>query len=280
MNFSHYLTLAQQTTPFTIDSNWAQGRSVFGGLSAALILTHIEAQTGLTDKDLRTINVHFCGAIKAGQPCELSYTEMSDGKSIRQVQGQLMQGGKVKTLIMACFGAQRNSSIQVPGIQLPDVKAANESLKFPHIKGVTPNFIKHMDMRFTSQHFPFSGSDNATMSGYMRFDDAPACFSDAAILALIDAWPPAVLAMLKTPAPASTVTWNIEFIQPRAELESSDYLYYQCDVVLADLGYAHTEGKIYHPNGKLLALSRQLVAVYDKVASPLAPENKSPSRSV
>jgi len=280
MNFSHYQGLAQSTAPFTIDEKWAQGRSVFGGLSAALILTHMEAQTGLTDKDLRTLNVHFCGAIVADQECQFSCTVLSHGKSISQVQGQLMQDGKVKTLVVACFGAQRNSSLNVPGIQLPDVKAAHESLKFPHIEGMTPNFIEHMDIRFTSNNFPFTGSDNTTMSGYMRFDDAPQCFSDAAILALIDAWPPAVLAMLKQPAPASTVTWNIEFIQPRAELETSDFLYYECDVVLADLGYAHTEGKIYHPNGKLLALSRQLVAVYDKAASPLEPENKSPSRSV
>ncbi len=272
MNFSHYQKLAQTQTPFEIDNKWAQGRSVFGGLSAALILTHIEAQTGLTDKDLRTLNVHFCGAIDAEQECELSCSVLSDGKSIRQVQGQLKQAGKVKTLVMACFGAQRDSSLKVPGIELPNVKASEKSLKLAHIPGMTPSFIQHMDIRFTSNNFPFSGSDNSTVSGYMRFNDAPECFSDAAILALIDAWPPAVLSMLKTPAPASTVTWNIEFIQPRAELQKSDFLYYECDVILADLGYAHTEGKIYHPDGQLLALSRQLVAVYDKV-SP-APKNK------
>jgi len=273
MNFSHYQGLAQSTAPFTIDEKWAQGRSVFGGLSAALVLTHIEAQTGLTDKDLRTLNVHFCGAIVANEECQFSCTVLSDGKSISQVQGQLIQDGKVKTLVMACFGAQRNSSIKVPGIQLPDIKTVNESLKFPHIKGVTPNFIEHMDMRFTSKQFPFSGSDNATLSGYMRFDDAPQVFSDAAVLALIDAWPPAVLTMLNKPAPASTVTWNIEFIQPRGELKTTDYLYYECNVLLADLGYAHTEGTIYHPNGELLALSRQLVAVYDKVSAAKSPEN-------
>lgn len=35
----------------------------------------------------------------------------------------------------------------------------------------------------------------------MRFKETPQTFSDAAILALIDAWPPAILAMLKKPAP-------------------------------------------------------------------------------
>ncbi len=268
INFSQYQALSQQGTPFTIDKNWAQGRSVFGGLSAAMILSHIEAKTGLTDKDLRTINAHFCGPIEAGKPCQINCTLLCDGKSISQVQGQLIQDGKVKTLIMACFGAQRHSSIKVASKYLNQIPPPENALRMPFMKGLTPDFIQKMDIRFTSKNLPFSGSKNGTLSGWMRFVDAPEYFSDAAVLALIDAWPPAVLGMLKQAAPASTVTWNIEFIQPRRELKSTDYLYYECDVVLADLGYAHTEGKIYHPDGQLLALSRQLVAVYDKVVSP------------
>ncbi len=268
MNFTQYQAWAQQDAPFSIDKNWAQGRSVFGGLSAALILSHIEAKTGLTDKDLRTINAHFCGPIEADKPCLINCTLLSDGKSISQVQGQLIQDGKVKTLIMACFGAQRHSSIKVAGKSLNQVLPPEDALRMPFMTGLTPDFIQHMDIRFTSKNLPFTGSENGTLSGWMRFIDAPEYFSDAAVLALIDAWPPAVLGMLKQTAPASTVTWNIEFIQPRSDLKNTDFLYYECDVVLADRGYAHTEGKIYHPNGQLLALSRQLVAVYDKVVTP------------
>jgi acyl-CoA thioesterase len=266
VNFSHYHALAQQNNAFTIDKNWTQGRSIFGGLSAALVLTHIEAKTDLTNKYLRTINVHFCGPIDADKPCQIQCTLLSEGKSISQVQGQLIQDGNVKTLIVACFGAQRRSSINVPINTLNPQIPPESALKTPFIKDVTPNFIQHMDVRLTSKNPPFSGSENATLNGWMRFADAPEPFSDAAMLALIDTWPPAVLGMLKDFAPASTVTWNIEFIQPRPDVKSNDFLYYECDVVQAGSGYAHTEGKIYHPDGQLLALSRQLVAVYDKVA--------------
>ena len=71
--------------------------------------------------------------------------------------------------------------------------------------------------------------------------------------------------MLSAPAPTSTITWNVEFMQPRAELDVEDMLYYECSAIEAGQGYAHTEGKIYHPNGQLLALNRQMVGVYDKV---------------
>ena len=56
MDFEYYQTTVKQSSTFPIDRAWGQGRSAFGGLTAALVLTHIEQQTGLTDRDLRTIN--------------------------------------------------------------------------------------------------------------------------------------------------------------------------------------------------------------------------------
>lgn len=265
MNFEHYIRLARLQTPFAIDRSWGQGRSVFGGLSAALVLSHIEAQTGLTDKDLRSINIHFCAPLISEENCELSYQVLSQGKSIHQIQGQLIQDGQVKTQLMACFGAQRISAAKIKHSRDAELPAISKAFKFPYIKGVTPELVQKVDMRLTSKDMPFTGSENSQVHGWMRFEETPEVFNDAAILALIDAWPPAVLTTLKKPAPASTITWNIEFIQPRAPLEKDDHLYYDCEVVQAELGYAHTEGRVYHPNGELLALSRQLVGVYDKV---------------
>ena len=54
MDYKYYQDQVQQCLPMSIDSGWGQGRSAFGGLTAALVLTHIEQQTGLTDRDLRT----------------------------------------------------------------------------------------------------------------------------------------------------------------------------------------------------------------------------------
>ncbi len=174
-----------------------------------------------------------------------------------------MHDKEVKTSVLACFSAPRNSNVEVKHLPVSPSILPVQAYKFPFLKGVVPDCIQHMDMRFTSKAMPFSGSDNSEVSGWMRIDQSPAELSDASIIAMIDAWPPAVLPMMKKPAPASTVTWNIEFIQPRAQLNTDDFLYYQCNAVQAESGYAHTEGKVFHPNGQLLALSRQLVAIYD-----------------
>lgn len=264
MDFEYYQNKVQQVSTFAIDSRWGQGRSAFGGLTAALVLTHIEQQTGLTDRDLRTINIHFCGAVIPDQPCEFTHRVLSEGKSVFQVEGQLLQEGQVKTQIVACFSAQRQSSIQVTHKPVFAKKSVSQSLKFSFIKGVVPDFLQYFDLRITEGSLPVSGSKQSKLAGWMRFADPVKPLNDSAMLALIDAWPPAVLPMLDKPAPASSITWNVEFIQPRDPLQADDYLLYDCDVVQADFGYAHTEAKIFHPNGQLLALSRQLVGVYDK----------------
>ena len=264
MNYSYYEELAKTTSELTVDDSWGQGRSVFGGLTTAMVLTYIESQANLQDCDLRTINIHFCGPAIEGEPCQLQYKILSEGRSVIQVEGQLLQNGAVKTQVIACFGRQRISSIRLSPAPMLFEKMPQEARKMPFIKGVAPGFVEYLDTRFTSTALPYSGSKDAVISGWMRFDQRPKVFSDSAILALIDAWPPAVMPMLNQPAPTSSITWNVEFIQPRDELAADDYLYYHCDVVQADLGYAHTEAKIYHPNGQLLALSRQLVGVYGK----------------
>jgi len=267
MNYSYYEELAKTTNQLTVDGSWGQGRSVFGGLTTAMVLTYIESQTGLKDCDLRTINIHFCSAAIEGELCELKYKILSEGRSVIQIEGQLLQNGAVKTQVIACFGRQRISGVRLSQAPMLFEKTPQEATKMPFVKGVAPGFIEYLDTRFTSTARLHSGSSESVISGWIRFEERPEVFSDSAILALIDAWPPAVMPMLSQPAPTSSITWNVEFIQPRTELAADDYLYYHCDVVQADRGYAHTEAKIYHPNGELLALSRQLVGVYDKPKS-------------
>jgi acyl-CoA thioesterase len=80
---------------------------------------------------------------------------------------------------------------------------------------------------------------------------------------LIDVWPPTVLQQLKWPAPASTMSWNVEFIHPHPVIAPTDWLGYECVTRQAAQGYAHTEANIYTPDGTLIALSRQTVTVFD-----------------
>lgn len=269
-NFQHYLDLVDTHESFSVDSSWGQGRSIFGGLSAALILRKIEHINVIKDKNLKSLSVNFCNVFESEVPCEIRYEVISSGKSVVQIQGQLLQHNKVKTQILACYAAARNSSIAINAKAAQPKAGMDNTFKIPYIPNVTPNFLQHINSGALNKCIPFSGSEVKEVIGWTCFEEPPKEFNMAAVVALIDAWPPAVLPMLKKPAPASTITWNLEFTNPTISLKPDDHIYYECDVIDASGGYAHTEAKVYDPNGQLLVLSRQLVGIYDKPSSDLS----------
>src|SRR5690554_7394423 len=63
MKFDEYLQQASDSNHLTIDSGWAQGTTTFGGLSAALLLQHLQSKFEL-DNVLRSLSVNFCGALQ------------------------------------------------------------------------------------------------------------------------------------------------------------------------------------------------------------------------
>jgi acyl-CoA thioesterase len=179
----------------------------------------------------------------------------------------VIQNDKVVTQLTACFGIERISDIELSHSPLL-LENMGEGRQFNYIPKITPEFVQHVDFRYSKGGFPFSNSQHNQLTGWVRFKAPPSRFTESHLVALIDAWPPTVLQRLKTPAPCASVTWSLEIIQPLTQLNEpinpTSWIYYDSEIKQAHHGYAHTEASIYHPNGQLLALSRQLVAVYDK----------------
>ena len=83
------------------------------------------------------------------------------------------------------------------------------------------------------------------------------------LLGLVDAWPPAVLPHLKQPAPASSLTWTIEFPEPLSSAKTSqDWWQYVAYIDYAADGYGHSHAHIWDDDGQLVAISRQTMTVF------------------
>jgi acyl-CoA thioesterase len=265
MLFEQLLASAQNSEALSVDSSWGQGRTLFGGISAAFALN--QARQSIDPlRPLRSLSVNFSGQALANTPFSLQQQVLSNGKSISQVNGQLVQNERIVTQVCACFGDERESNLTVnsPAIELP-VLGKNQRLSY--MKGLTPEFVQHFEFEYTKGQFPFSNSPINELAGWVHFKEAGNTFTEAHLIALIDAWPPTVLQKLKGFAPCATVSWNIEIVQPLSHLSkpllTDDWLYYEAEIKQAHHGYAHTEAKIYNAEGILLALSRQLIAIYD-----------------
>jgi len=253
---------AKHGASMTIPSTWGQGRTVFGGLSAA-ILNRAMANEIKDNCMMRVQNNQFIGPLLTDEPFQIDITHLRDGKNVTQLQARLIQNGNIAVQSMAAFGANRDSK----AIFSPEpITLASVPVKpnwIPQIPKVTPKFHRYIDLRIDEGGYPFTGKKESEYSGWMRFSKSDAVLTDAHLIALIDVWPPTILQTLKWPAPASTLSWNVEFIHPHPEIAGTQWLAYRCITRQAAEGYVHTEASIYTDSGQLIALSRQTVTVFD-----------------
>ena len=264
--FNHYYDQVHNREELILDPTWGQGKTTFGGMSAALALAAIERDCQ-PQGPLRSLSVHFCGALNTGTDFSASARTLRAGRSIGHYMGEIHQDEQCTTTVTACYGVQRESDITVAAATVsPGEPGAGQRL--PYIAGVTPEFVRHIDFTYVSGGLPFSGSKHNHIHGWMRFSDCDTALGDAHLVALIDSWPPTTLQKLRSVAPCASVTWSLEFATPTAALETpicgNEWLWYEALIEEAHGGYAHTTARISRADGTLLALSRQLVVVYDK----------------
>ncbi|MEB0043510.1 MULTISPECIES: thioesterase family protein [unclassified Pseudomonas] len=246
-----------------IPAEWAQGRACFGGLMAALQFEAMRAKVP-ADRPVRSLALTFVGPAAPGVPISFEVEVLREGKAVSQVLGRAMQGGQVMTLIQGSFGAPRVSAISVQADPAPTLKSVDECLELPFIPGITPEYLRFMSMRWGLGGLPFSNTPSREIGGYVRLrgDVKNEPLTETHLLALVDTWPPALLPHLSKPAPGSSLTWTIEFVQPLPKLNTHDWCMYRAVIEHARDGYGHTAAALWTPSGELVAISRQTVTVF------------------
>ncbi|GAB6387387.1 acyl-CoA thioesterase [Stutzerimonas marianensis] len=246
-----------------VPASWGQGRAGFGGLAAALVFEAMQARVP-HDRPVRSLAITFVGPLQVDKPVSLEAEVLREGRAVSQVLGRAVQDGQVVTLVQGSFGAPRESAVRVeaePAPELPPVEACQE---LPYVPGVAPEFTRHLAMRWGIGGLPFSGNRSREMGGWVRQRGEvirePVTVSH--LLALVDAWPPAVLPHLNGFAPGSSLTWTIEFVQPLPTLDTHEWCRYRAIIEHAQDGYGHCAAGLWTAAGELVALSRQTVTVF------------------
>lgn len=264
MNFSQALhALHTDPVEVVIPASWANGRASFGGLVAALVYEVMRLQVP-EGRPVRSLAITFVGPVAPDAPASYQAEVLREGRAVSQVLGKAMQNGQVCALIQGSFGASRDSKINVQGEQAPAIKPVEDCPELPYIAGLTPELVQHLAMRWAVGGMPFSNNPSREMSGWVRLRGAAADVpvTAAHLLALVDAWPPAVLSHLSGFAAGSSLTWTIEFVQPTPALHGLDWCQYRALIEHAQDGYGHIAASLWAPGGELVAISRQTVTVF------------------
>lgn len=271
MEFNEVLGLARENIaaqqPLQVPEGWGQGRATFGGMAAALLYEAVAEELSRTIEPgipLRSLTLSFVAPAEVGE-LNTRVTTLRAGRSAVQIEARATQGNQVVTAALASFGRPRESAIAVNPAAAPEFPAPQDCEALPYIEGLVPEFTRHFDYRIATGALPFSGSSEPRFGGWIRFNTTTGTVSISHLLALIDAWPPTVLPMLKQPAPASSMAWTVEILQSAQEpgdANGEDWWQYLAEVDQAGDGYAVTQARLWDARGNLVALSRQTVSVF------------------
>lgn len=262
MEFSEILAAlrAGDGASVTVGAEWAQGRALFGGLAAALVLDPMQARVP-PDRLPRSLAVNFVAPVAPG-PVAIASRVLRAGGSVTHCQAEALQDGEVRTAAMASFGLPRDSAAVMDAEPPPPVPAPEEIASLPYREGVSPRFTAFFDYRYCIGALPFAGAASREMGGWIRFRSDRAPVTVPELLALVDAWPPATLPLLSEPAPSSSLSWFLELVHPLPRVAPGDWLLYSATLDHARDGYGQTRARLWTRAGELLAVSRQTVTVF------------------
>jgi len=241
-----------------VPAHWGQGRAVFGGMAAALAMSHLQGAIA-ADIPLRSVSVSFVAPLNSGEAL-VRRRILRQGKSVVQAQVEIVQADQVVLVALASFGAARQSQLRVAAVPAP--AWSTPGLRLPD-SDMAPEFTRHFDYQIQQGSAPFSGGNSRTLGGAIRFrGENEAQVGVPELLALVDAWPPVSLGLMSGPAPASSLTWTLELLPQTRTFSASDWWSYLATIEHGADGYHHIEAKCWAPDGALIAISRQTVTVF------------------
>lgn len=237
-----------------------QGRSAFGGLTAALAIRALRHEVD-GDRTLRSVDAAFIGPLGPGA-VDISTELLRSGRSATHASAELHSGGALAARVHTVFGTARKTSITRPFPQPEPTQVFEDTTPWPYIPGVMPAFCQHLEYRPTEGDAPFSGSKRATLGGWAVLEPGTSGpITPELIVALTDAWPGPMLPLGTRPFPASTMRMSVQLVGtvPR---QFDGRWWFRSECTAAADGYATVVGSLYagqHP----VAWMEQLVAYFD-----------------
>lgn len=234
-----------------------QGRSLFGGLTAAVMAALARRIEPDPLRGLRTSSVQLIAPIVAGE-VRGEVSVLRKGSNISFLEVRLYQEDTLVARSTLVFAKALESTIDVAAPPAPQTPEPESLPALPYVEGLFPEFTQHVDMRWTDGRLPFSGAAEAAFTGMFRYR-VPLGGCEG-VLTLLDTWPAPSLSLANKPCPASTVSWTAHLLEHPISFDGWFTMRYE---TLVGANGLHTvQGHLYDRLGTLVGWSEQLVAVF------------------
>jgi acyl-CoA thioesterase len=159
----------EQQESIDIPSGWGQGRTVFGGLVAGLMMQKAISVVNDPAKQLLSCYVTFVGPVQEGE-AKLTAEVLRQGKSVTTLEVRLWQQDAVQSIVVASFGTARESNIVVHHQPVvPDYPMPEQLDKMVYIDGLMPQCFQQFELCWAEGSYPMTGSKQPDMGGWSRF---------------------------------------------------------------------------------------------------------------
>jgi acyl-CoA thioesterase len=235
---------------------WRQGRTAFGGISAALCVE--AAGRALPDlPPLRSAQFAFVGP--ASGDVRAAASELRRGRSTVFASVDLSGEDGLALRATLCFGAARQSAVSWRNLGAP---AAPDPDRCPPAfpADLAPVFLQNFDALDAGAAAPDAPRRPERLL-WLRHRDPNAPASTAALLALADAPPPAAIILFPRRGPISTMTWMTDMLTEAPATTDGWWLVRAIAETIED-GYSAQTTTIWSRDGTPTMIGRQSVAVF------------------
>lgn len=239
----------------TIPETWHQGRTAYGGFSAALALAAAR-QVGGEMPPLRSAQVSFVGPL-AGDVA-VSARKLRTGRNATWMAAEIAGDGGVGMLASFVFMGAIDSVLHIDHRPPPAGLIAPEVAE-PVDTGRSPAFLQnHYEVRFA---LPKGDARQPELCWWIRLRDRAGLDPMIELLACADALPPGVLPLLDFRSPVSSMTWQSNLLTAVPKTRDGWWLL-RSRTDYAENGCSSQDMAIWNADGAPVLAGMQSVAVF------------------
>ncbi len=237
-----------------VPDGWQQGRGAFGGLVLALLLRAIERSEPDAGRCTRALTGDLCGPVLPG-PIEIVVATLRRGNNLSNLDARLIQNGEVQARASAVLSVPR-TSVSTPARARPATPDWDALIDIGMAPPMAPVFTAHFEYRPATAMF----ADEHGTRGWLRPRTPLERLDGPALIALLDAWWPAIFAVEGRPRPVATVSFTAELLRPLESLRADVPLLHVGRVAAVSEGF-FVEFRELWQGEHLVAMNQQTFAI-------------------
>jgi acyl-CoA thioesterase len=239
-----------------VPESWHQGRTAYGGFSAALALTAAQRVGGALPP-LRSAQIAFVGPLYG--EIEARARLLRRGKNATWLAVELLRGSEVGLSATFVFMGPVESSLHLPDSGSPAELIPLEAAPELRPGGFAPVFLRsHFDVRHA---LPRSEEKRPEMCWWVRPKEHASLDVALAALLTADGVPPAVVPLMNPGVVVSSMTWQVNMLTAAPTTRDGWWLLRSAGTY-AEAGSSSQQMQLWNADGAPIIAAMQSVALF------------------